>query len=356
MADTPHEISLALSPSARIDLIDVSEPIRSQNPEFFHVFERSVFFSHHTTAGYFEQSLCNRLKNDREALLAFVVGFLRLFPEDADYQHDQMNLRTELSEEQRLVEPRNADSHLTYIGSGLQSCVTYNNRSESPVYFVDLDGVNGNTPRQRKTTILGYNQESEAHRETLDIRMSAHPIDSVNLWDPRVGFLEMLQEKVAELGISKGRIDMRLPSAERNTGLTVNEYETLLMQHDLAEVLHNPIRFMMQKGRNMIRDPRAIKEKAKDYMKYDLVHFVNEFIDAMGLSETLVERIIDKLVAVPAQRFLRMKRGISLIISDEHGDGNSRIITGTYQSPILVQWRKAEKDRRQVEVVFTRFE
>lgn len=356
MADTPHEISLALSPRARVDLIDVSEVIREQNPGFFDLFERSVYFSHHTTAGYFEQSLCNRLKNDREALQAFVGGFQRLFPENADYQHDRMNLRTELSEEQKLVEPHNADSHLTYIGSGLQSCVTYKNQTTSPVYFVDLDGINGNMPRKRKTIILGYNEESEAHRETLDIRMSAHPIDSVNLWDPRVGFLEMLQEKVAELGISKGRIDMRLPISEKNTGLTVNEYETLLMQHDLVEVLQNPIRFMMQKGRNMIRDPRAIKEKAKDYMKYDLVHFVNEFIDSMGLSETLVERIIDKIVAVPARRFLRMKRGISLIISDEHSDGHSRIITGTYQSPILVQWRKALKDRRKVEVVFTRFD
>lgn len=356
MADKPQEISLALTPESRIDLIDVSERIRDREPDFFHDFDRSVFFSHHTTAGYFEQNFCNRLKNDPEALHAFVGGFRHVFPENADYRHDQMNLRTELSDAQRLVEPRNADSHLTYIGSGLQSCVTYQKLAESPVFFVDLDGVNGDERRHRKTTVLGYNRESIAHTETLDVRMSAHPIDSVNLWDARVGFLEKLQDKVSALGIEKGRIDMRLSSTERNTGLTVNEYETLLMQHDLAEVLNNPIWFMMQKGRNMIRDPRAIKEKAKDYLKYDLVHIVNEFIDAMGLSETLAERIIDKFVAVPAKRFLRMKRGISLIISDDGTTGEGKIITGTYQSPILVQWRKAVKDRRQVDVVFTRFE
>jgi thiamine phosphate synthase YjbQ (UPF0047 family) len=356
MALKPSEISLAISPTSRVDVIDVSGRVRKEHADFFDTYERSVFFSHHTTAGYFEQNFCERLKNDPDVLQAYVGSFKGLFPENADYRHDQMELRNELSEAQKLIEPRNADSHLVYIGSGLQSCVTYKNRPDEPVYFVDLDGVNGTERRQRKTTILGYNRESLIHEETLDVQMSAHPIDSVNLWDPKVGFLEMLQEKVSALGISKGRIDLRLPVGERHTGLTVNEYETLLMQHDLAEVLHSPIRFMMQKGRNMLRDPRAIKEKAKDYMKYDLVHFVNEFIDATGLSETVVERVIDKFVSVPASRFLRMKRGISLIVSDEHEGEHGKIITGTYQSPILVQWRKALQDVRQIDATFTRFE
>jgi len=356
MALPPSEISLDLSPASRIDLIDVTGRVRDERADFFEAYERSLFFSHHTTAGYFEQNFCDRLKNDPAVLQAYVGSFQGLFPENADYRHDQMELRNELSEAQKLIEPKNADSHLVYIGSGLQSCVTYKNRPDKPVYFVDLDGVNGDERRQRKTTVLGYNRESKVYKETLDVQMSAHPIDSVNLWDPKVGVLELLQEKVEEMGITKGRIDLRLPTEERHTGLTVNEYETLLMQYDLAEVLRSPIRFMMQKGRNMIRDPRAIKEKAKDYLKYDLVHVVNEFIDKMGLSETLAERVIDKLVSVPASRFLRMKRGISLIVSDEHEGQHGKIITGTYQSPILVQWRKALRDKRQIEATFTRFE
>jgi len=105
----------------------------------------------------------------------------------------------------------------------------------------------------------------------------------------------------------------------------------------------------------MLRDPGAIKEKAKDYMKYDLVHVVNEFIDSMGLSESLIERIIDKFFQVPAARFLRMKRGVSLIVAD-NDSGQGKIVSGTYQSPILVQWRKAENRIRSVNVTFTRFE
>jgi len=191
----------------------------------------------------------------------------------------------------------------------------------------------------------------------VPIRMSGHPIDSVNLWDPRLGLLEELQHEANQLGIRKGRIDLALAPDESHTGLTVNEYETLLMQHDLVDVLRDPIRFMAQKGRNMIKDPGAIKEKAKDYMKYDLVHVVNEFIDAMGLSETLVERIIDKFFQVPAHRFLRMKRSVSMIVSDGSDGAQSHIVSGTYQSPILVQWKRRDERRERIlEATFTRFD
>lgn len=356
MSTDPSEITLELSPESRVDVIDVTERVKEKNGDFFDAFDRSVFCSYHTTAGYFEQSFCNRLKNNPEALQAYIRSFKRIFPHDASYHHDQMHLREELSDAQRLVEPKNADSHLTYIGSGLENCVTYLNRKETPVYFVDLDGTNGKERRERRTTVIGYNKNIQVEKTRMVVQMSSHPIDSVNLWDPRVGFLEQLEERARELGITKGRIDLALTPEERNTGLTVNEYETLLMQHDLVEVLHNPIRFMALKGRNMLRDPKAIKEKAKDYAKYDLVHVVNEFIDVMGLSESLIERIIDKFFAVPAERFLRMKRSVSLVVSDQQNEGTGRIITGTYQSPILVQWRKAAGDIRSLDVTYTRFE
>lgn len=355
MAAKPKDITLSIQPRSRVDVIDVSEMVRDKKEDFFDAYKKSVYASHHTTAGYFEQSFARRLKDNPEALEAYVGSFRKLFPANADYRHDRMELREELSEAQKQVEPKNADSHLTYIGSGLENCVTYLNQKNSPVYFVDLDGTNGSVHRQRKTTIVGYNTEVVAARQQMRIQMSGHPIDSINLWDERVGVLAQLQEQIRTLGIQKGRIDLSLSPEERNTGLTVNEYETMLMRHDLVEVLRNPVRFMAQRGANMLRDPAAIKEKAKDYMKYDLVQVVNEFIDALGLSESLFERIIDKIIQVPASRFLRMKRRVSLIVSDED-TGEGRIVNGTYQSPILVQWRKAKDHVRTIDVTFTRFE
>lgn len=357
MTVRPKDITLNIRPENRTEIIDVGERVRTEQGNFFEQYHKSTFTSYHTTAGYFEQSFANRLKNDPEALEAYVKSFKKLFPPDADYRHDQMELRDELSAAQKLVEPRNADSHLTFIGSGLENTVTYlNRRADQPVYFVELDGTNGAEHRQRKTTVIGYNNEKVVDRRQIGIRMSNHPIDSVNLWDPRLGLLDELQDQARLLGIEKGRIDLSLAADERHTGLTVNEYETLLMRHDLVEVLHDPIRFMAQKGRNMLRDPGAIKEKAKDYMKYDLVHVVNEFIDVMGLSETMVERIIDKFFQVPAHRFLRMKRGVGLVVSNGSLKEDAQIVSGTYQSPILVQWQRNDRRERTLEATFTRFE
>ena len=55
-----------------------------------------------------------------------------------EYRHDQMDLRTELSEAQKIVEPRNGDSHLTFIGSRMRNCVTQRTDPKSPVYFIEL--------------------------------------------------------------------------------------------------------------------------------------------------------------------------------------------------------------------------
>lgn len=355
MPKEPTDIRLTLQPESRVELIDVSEQVKEKEEHFFDEYKKSAYASHHTTAGFFEQSFARRLKHDPAALEKYVGSFKKLFPPDADYRHDQMELRDELSDAQKLIEPRNADSHLTYIGAGLENCVTYLNERKSPVYFVDLDGTFGEFRRTRKTTVIGYNKETTVEQRVLKIPMGSHPIGSVNLWDPRVGVLEQLEEQIRELGLEKGRISISLAADEKSTGLTVNEYETLLMRHDLPEVLKNPLRFMAMRGVNMLRDPGAIKEKAKDYMKYDLVHVVNEFIEATGLSETKVERIIDKFFQVPADRFLRMKRKVDLIVSDE-GTGQGRIVNGTYQSPILVQWRRNEDRTRMIEVTFNRFE
>ena len=102
---------------------------------------RVLYSSMHTTAGYLDQSLSARLQHDEDRLTQFIRSFRNVFPEGAAYHHDRMELRTELTEAQKEVEPRNADSHLTFIGAGLRNCVTYDARPDAPVYFIDLDGA-----------------------------------------------------------------------------------------------------------------------------------------------------------------------------------------------------------------------
>lgn len=355
MGSSNAEVTIEIKPESRLDVIDVRKRIAEGHREVLGAFRKALFCSYHTTAGYVEQSLCERLNYSRESLQEFLGTFQRLFPPNADYQHDKLQLRTELTEDQKLDEPLNADSHLTFIGAGLTNCVTYLNLPSTPVYFIDLDGIYRDKTRTRHTTILGFNRERSAARFALSIPVSSHPIDSINLKDGRLGLFEQLQQWVERFGIHRGRIDISLAPEETHAGLTVNEYETLLMKHDLTEVLRNPFRFMAQKGIHMLGDPKAIPGKALNYAKYDLVHVVNQFLDKMGLSESVVERIIGKFMAYPAARFLRMKRSVSLPVAARRQSSGS-IIEGLYQSPVLVQWKQAAKQTRKLNVSLVSFE
>lgn len=358
MASSPSEITLQLRPERRVDVIDVNERIRGVSEDFLSEYQNALYCSYHTTAGFLEETICNRLGQCDDSVHRFLEPFQELFPFGAEYRHDQMHLRRELSPEQRRTEPRNADSHLTFISSGLENCVTYPSDPSRPVFFIDLDGVNKDNQdrRERTATVLGYNDERVVDTAEIVVPVSSHPIDSVSLRDPRLGVFEELHELLARHGISKGRVRIDLATDETHAGLTVNEYETLLMKHDLAEILRDPLRFMARKGRNMLRDPGAIPGKAKNYAKYDLVRLVNRVLDTLGLSESLVERVIDKCFAVPAERFLRMKRSVSLLVNEDEANGEGTIVQGRYQSPILVQWRKSEPQSRRLKVTLTRFE
>lgn len=356
MALQPVERTFEIEPSTRVDIIDISKRVKNELGDFFYRFEKALYCSFHTTAGYLEQSLCARMQHSRENVDPFIRAFQKLFPAGADYYHDQLQLRSELSEDQRRSEPKNADSHLIFISSGLKNCVTYSNAPDIPVYFIELDGVNGAERRHRRTTVLAYNTEKVVHRENMTIPVSRHQVDSINLKDPRLGIFAELEETLARLEIERGRVDIALSPEERNAGVTVNEYETLLMRHDLAEVLRNPLKFFAQQGKHMLLDPKAIPFKTLNYAKYDFVHFFNELMDAFGVTESVVEKILSRFIAVPAARFLRMKRNLSLLVSNQKSNGKPQILHGTYQSPILVQWGSVRGNTRQLQVTITRFD
>lgn len=356
MTTRASEITLEIEPRARMDLIDVQRRVAEGYGDTISRHRKALYFSYHTTAGYLEENLCRRLAYDSENLQAFLRPFQAIFPPNANYRHDQMDLREELSEAQRVVEPRNADAHLTFMSSGLTHCVTYTNQPAAPVYFIDLDGINGGTIRCRKTTVVGFDSDRLVEEVKLSIPVSGHPIDSVNLKAPQLGIFEEIQDRTSRHGIEHGRVLISLDREETHAALTVNEYETLLMKVDLVEVLRDPLRFMAERGRHMLADPRSIPLKFKGYAKYDLVQLINEFLDVMGLNESVLEKIIHRFMAYPAARFLRLKRTLNLLVSDQAGSGAGRIAEGTYQSPILVQWGKAPGQTRRLRASIYRFD
>ena len=170
--------------------------------------------------------------------------------------------------------------------------------------------------------------------------------------DPVAWIDQQLAEVVRLAAIPHGRLRVALDPTERHTALTVNEYETLLMRYDLAEVLRDPLRFVAEKYRHALADPRAVPAKTLGYAKYDFVRVLNKGLDTFGLRGSLVEKVLARTLAVPAARFFRMQRSIDLLVA-EGENGQSRIVEGTYQSPILVQWQHAPQRTRALNVSVT---
>lgn len=355
MSASPLEFALELTPRARVDVIDVRGEVSSRYGEALSVYPRALCCSFHTTAGYLDRSVASRLNQGPDGVMPYIDVFRTMFPEGAGYEHDKIERRTELSPAQRPVEPLNADSHLAFMAGALRTCVSYLNRPTEPMSFIDLDGVHAGRPRTRRTSVIGYSSEETVATTRIVVPVSGHSVESVNLKDPQLGVYRHVNELIRQHGVAKGRIRLSLAAGERHAGLTVNEYETLLMRHDLSEVLRDPLRFMAEKAGHMLGNPRAIPARTLDYAKYDLVRVFNRLLDALGLAQTPVENLLSRAIAMPASRFLRMKRSVSLLISDRDQSGHGRIIEGTYQSPILVQWHRGTRRSRILDVTVTRF-
>jgi hypothetical protein len=349
LSSNPAEIQLTLSPTRRFEAIDVNERVAAEAGDVLRQHRRTLYCSLHTTAGYLDQSLAGRMHHHHGRLAQFFDAWHALFPPNAAYRHDQMELRSELTEEQKESEPRNGDSHLTFIGSGMRNCVTYRNEPLAPVYFIDLDGTNRGTCRRRRTTVVAYDQERVVARDSFTVPVSHHPIDSVNLAEAKLGLIERINDLLAGSGLGKGRVDISLGPAERNVGLTVNEYETMLMRHDLVEVLKDPLKYAAQRGRHMIDDPLSIPTKTINYAKYDLPRLLNSLVEALHWDHSVFERAMAKLMSVPARRLLRSRR-VTFLASRPEGGDRPMLVRGTYQSPILVQWHPAEDRVRRLEI------
>jgi thiamine phosphate synthase YjbQ (UPF0047 family) len=321
MSATCPEITLEMQSRARFEVVDVRRRVREIYGPTLERYPWLLYCSYHTTAGYLEQGLASRLNARHNGVAPYLRAFQTVFPEGAGYQHDELQLREELSEEQRRTEPRNGDSHLAFIGAGLRSCVAYHERPNEPVYFIDFDGVNGACARRRVTSIVGFTEERVVARDRFRIPVAAHPVDSVNLKDPELGMFDRVQTLIDRHGVTKGRVHVALAETDRRAGLTVNEYETLLMQRDLRDVIRDPFRFMVKQPCRLLASLRRIRTRT-----------------------------------MTCTRFLRLQRSICLLVSDCAVTGRSRVVHGKYQSPILVQWGLAGGYTRELDLCLTQFQ
>jgi len=267
-----------------------------------------------------------------------------------------MELRKDLSEGEKEQEPPNADSHLIFISAGLKNCVTYVNKPKLPIYFIDLDGIYRHSRRNRRTTILAYNKRVIVYHGRFFIPvMGEHPVSSLNLKDPRYGLFSHLNDLLNTYGIDKGLVDIRLAQKERHAALTVNEYETLLMRNDLPEATRNPLRYMLRRSKRLLQNPASIPGKTRSYVIYDLIHLYNKLMKNTQIVHSVVNKVLSYL-STPAFYVFRLKRHVTLLVTSDAETGIARIVQGTYQSPILLQHQRPDKDVRCLEITLRRFE
>jgi thiamine phosphate synthase YjbQ (UPF0047 family) len=352
VAPPPLELTLELSARERFEMVELRSRFSSEHDESLASYPRCLYWSAHTTAGFLDRSLITRPGLGRVA--TYVETLRRIFPEGAGYAHDRLERRKDLDAAQRAVEPRNGDSHLAFIAGGLQPCVTHPNRPGETVCFVDLDGVNEGRPRRRQTRVIGFHRETVAGQMRLRVPLAGYPIDSINLKAPSLGLYGELAEFVARADVGRGRLHIALGRGERDAALTINEFETLLMRYDLAAILKNPLRFMAEETRHALANPRGVPARALDYAQYDLVRVLNKGLKTLGLHGSLLERVLARTLAVPAARMFRVRRSISLLVAGEGGRPGP--VEGVYQSPILIQWQRAARDVRELDVTLYRLE
>ena len=336
MATQPIEINLAIRPKGRFEIVDVASLIREQVGEGLNQYRKAAYCSFHTTAGYLEQAVCARLGYSHKQLAPLIRAVQKIFPHDAGYFHDRMQLREELSDSQKEDEPINGDSHLTFIGAGLNNCVLYLHHPHEPVYFIELDGMFKHRVRQRRTTVMAYSDTEVVQRGRVEIPVSdGRAIEAFNLKDPRYGLFAQVADWCRRHGVEKGYIDIRLAPEEKHVGMTVNEYETLLMRNDLPQALIDPLRFALQRGN-------------------DVVQLYNYLMAQVPVGRSVIDRVFAAL-STPAKRILRLKRHIRLLVSDDVEPGADHILHGTYQSPILVQYYPAPNGVRRLNISLHRF-
>ena len=367
---TPAAFPLELVANQRTEITDVVPLLAARYDGAMGPYQKLLFCSMHTTAGFLDPDMALKLEHRRESVEAVIQSAKRLFPSGAPYWHDRMNLRSELSDEQKLREPHNADSHLVYISMGLGSAVEYDNNPGQPVYFVDLDGMNAGFQRHRQSVAVGYNTRECVFEHVVEMKMPDKPVVSVNLGESVLGRELDLGLLIKTHQVHHGVVVLGLADDEEHAGLTVNEFEPLLIENDLAGVLDNPLHYMKKEAVGIVKDPRSLPKRAKKYLTHDLIQIINEIvatvgrhtsilhhvIERLGGSIPYLERVIEYVATTSASRWMGLNRSVSLLIDNENSHTASGLVLGTYQSPILVQWRRPATQTRRVRIKVIRFQ
>jgi len=79
-------VNLQLIPKARLDVINVNDQLAERLGDLLFKYGKAVYYSYHTTAGYFNQSFCAQLNHGCVSIRAHVQSFQKPSSPNADYR------------------------------------------------------------------------------------------------------------------------------------------------------------------------------------------------------------------------------------------------------------------------------
>ena len=337
MPAPPRVVPVSLHPQQRVQAMDVNASLQQSGADLLQTHAQVLYFAHHTTAGFVEPLPENPFP-DQRAVRDHVEPFRTLFPFGADYKHDEMDRRRELSPQQRECEPRNADAHLVYIGAGLTPCASYPAAPDRPVYLLDLDGVNQDTGRQRlrRVTALGFTTEQQV--SSASISVPSQRATSVGLRDPRFGLFDTLYAHLARHEVQYGRIRLQV-SSTTGAALTVNEYEPLLMEQDLERALQSPRCFQRENATVYSNSHSNSHEhqSASGGNRHTSAPIKQPFASGRPPRPATASGVDSNSRGDSNHALLDLRDYVDLMVVPDEQNQQGRIVQGRYQSPILLR-------------------
>ena len=311
-AALPH-VTICLRPPRRHAVLPVRTAVRRACPAVLQQ-PQVAYSAHHTTAGFLDAEVRAQIGPSEAAIRQFLAPYHMFFPYGADYQHDQMHLRTELRPEQRRCEPRNADAHLAYIGAGLVACLQ--TVPTEPLALVDMDGVNKETGRHRtrRVTAVGFTEARTVAEFDVTVPAPSRTVGATSLRDPRLGLIARIHAVLAEHAVHFGCVQLALTDDPDDAALVVNEYEKQLMRYDMTQVLRAPRYFQ---STEQVPVPASA------------------MVENPGTRAPATEE--------PA---LRLQGTVRLLVRPPADNGTSRLVQGRYQSPIVLHRTPRERTIR----------
>ena len=218
-------------------------------------------------------------------------------------------------------------------------------RSTSSISTADLRG----DAAQRTTTVLAYDDERVVLQTSVSVPVSKHPIDSVNLADPRLGLLDQVNELLARSGLERARSTCVEPERTQRRPHR-QRIRNAADAHDLIGRAQEPAALREDQGAQHPR--RSARHPRQDAQLREIRRRARaELADGGARPRPVVVRAAVREgdggagAALHAVATGQLPRRSATAVT-----ARARVLRGTYQSPILVQWQPAVGQARRLDI------